>query len=260
MPRISVSVSLSLVLLGLCGCAGTRPEVHAYAPPTGAECGVVFSVDGAGGYQATSAALAHAVADAGLPLRVEPVVWSHGHGRFIADQVDYGHARAEGRCLAEKVAAYRAARPTAAVYLVGHSAGSAVALAAVEELPPGTVDQVVLLAPSVSADYDLRPALARVRAIEVFCSRRDWVFLGVGTSLVGTADRRWSAAGGRVGFRPVGETPADLALYARLHQHPWDPCLAWTGNHGGHYDAYQPGYLRAYVLPLLGPPHQTACR
>src|SRR5947207_1011475 len=107
------------------------------------------------------------------------------------------------------------------------------------------------MAPSVSADYDLRPALLGVRdGLDVFCSARDWGYLGIGTALVGTSDRHWSAAGGRVGFRPRVERPEDVALYGRLRQHPWDPCLAWTGNRGGHYGTYQPEYLCAYVLPL----------
>ena len=58
---------------------------------------MVFAVDGAGGFQATSQALRQAVADRGMPLYVKPVAWSHGYGRFLADQMDLGHARAAGR-------------------------------------------------------------------------------------------------------------------------------------------------------------------
>jgi hypothetical protein len=41
------------------------------------------------------------------------------------------------------------------------------------------------------------------------------------------------------------------ALAARLHQHPWDSSVAWTGNNGGHNGALRPKYLRSYILPLL---------
>jgi hypothetical protein len=27
----------------------------------------------------------------------------------------------------------------------------------------------------------------------------------------------------------------------------------WSGNLGGHYGAYQPNFLRAYVFPLIAP-------
>ena len=147
------------------------------------------------------------------------------------------------------VAEWRARKPNQAIYLVGHSAGCAVVLVAMEGLPPGSVERVILLAPAVSADYDLRPALAGVRqTIDVFCSERDWAALRLGTGIIGTTDRHWTAPAGRVGFRtPEPGSP----LYAKLRQHPWHPSVAWTGNRGGHYDSYKPAYLRAYVLPLL---------
>jgi pimeloyl-ACP methyl ester carboxylesterase len=207
-------------------------------------------VDGAGNFGATSAALSEAIEEQRLPLAVEPVEWSHGAGRLFVDQMDYAHARAEGDKLAGQVRARRQVCPTGKIYLVGHSAGSAVVLAAAESLPPGSVDGIVLLAPAVAAAYDLRPAL-RCCPIDVFYSNRDRGYLGVGVAIVGTTDRHWSAAAGRVGFQLQVETGTDQACYARLHQHPWTPDAEWTGNRGGHYGGYQPAFLRAYVLPLL---------
>lgn len=252
--RLFLSCLILPAVLVVAGCATSHHEVltPTYVP---GQRGVVFSVDGAGAWQATSASLQRAIVDARLPLGVEPFEWSHGYGRFLADQMDYEHARAEGQCLAAKVAACRQTCPGGEVYLVAHSAGSAVVLAAAESLPPASVDRIVLLAPSVSADYDLRPALRCVRyGMDVFSSKRDFAYLGLGTALVGTADRKWgTAAAGRTGFRPEAATMEDTLLLDRLRQHPWDPCVAWTGNHGGHYGGYQQGYLRAYVLPLLVP-------
>ena len=60
------------------------------------------------------------------------------------------------------------------------------------------------------------PCLTGRQGIDVFCSERDWVTLGVGVTIVGTTDRRWAAAAGRVGFRPVLSGPQDEALYAKL--------------------------------------------
>jgi pimeloyl-ACP methyl ester carboxylesterase len=243
-----------LATVGLSGCVTARYEACAPAPPPEPAQGIVFSVDGAGGFHGTSTNLRRVVSTARVPLRVETVDWSHGWGRVVADQTDYAYARSEGQRLAGTILAAHAACPDLPVYLIAHSAGSAVALAAVEALPPATVERVVLLAPALSTDYDLRPALSRVRCgIDVFCSERDWFYLGLGTGLLGTSDRRWSASSGRVGFHPVGVTSADHALYGKLRQHPWHPSLAWTGNEGGHSGASQPAFLRAYVLPLLQP-------
>jgi pimeloyl-ACP methyl ester carboxylesterase len=188
----------------------------------------------------------------GIPLHVERVRWSHGRGRILADQVDACNVEVEGRRLAASVAAWRASCPSWPVYLVGHSAGCAVVLSAAEALPPGSVERVVLLAPAVSADYDLRPTLACARrGVDVFTSCKDWWALGVGTRLLGTTDRRWAPAAGRVGFRPVLGCPTDAELYRKLHEHPWDPAVAWSGNRGGHYGTYTTAYLDAYVLPLF---------
>jgi hypothetical protein len=127
-------------------------------------------------------------------------------------------------------------------------------LAAVEILPPGSVDRIVLLAPAVSAEHDVRPALACARrGVDVFYSKHDVLYLGFLVRMLGTADRGFSAAAGRVGFQPDLAAPGDEALFSKFRQYPWNPCLEWTGNAGGHYGAYQPGYLRAVVLPLLLP-------
>ncbi len=211
---------LFAALLVCCGCAGVRHEV--LAPPYALKPqGVVFTADGAGDFGGTSAAFREAVREQGLPLTVETVEWSHGYMRIVSDQIDCQHAGEEGRQLAGRVASCRSAFPNRQVYLVGHSAGTAVVLAATEALPPGSVDRIVLLAPSVSADYDLRPALRCARdGVDVFSSRRDWWYLGLGVSLVGSADRYWRGAAGRSGFQPRVETPEDAALYARLRQHP----------------------------------------
>jgi pimeloyl-ACP methyl ester carboxylesterase len=213
---------------------------------------VVFAADGAGAFLNSSESLRHELARERVPLHVERVAWSHGYLRVLADQVDYGHARDQGRRLAEAVLALRQVRPDLEIYFYAHSAGAAVVLAAAEHLPPGCVDRIILLAPAVSSGYDLRRALCSTSAgIDVFYSRRDWAFLSLGVTLFGTADRRWCAAAGRVGFRPRVECPADSCLYHKLRQHAWCPAAACTGHHGGHSGAYQPGFLRACVVPLL---------
>src|SRR5262249_34315506 len=100
---------------------------------------------------------------------------------------------------------------------------------------------------------DLRTALASTcRGIDVFYSSRDWVCLGLGTLLAGTTDRCWTLeVAGKVGFRSILNGPEDEALDAKLRQYPWDPSLTWAGHKGGHYGSHQPGFLRAFVLPLL---------
>jgi pimeloyl-ACP methyl ester carboxylesterase len=233
------------------GCISAPKQQSAYSP-TGYERGVIFSIDGAGGFEATSASLRETVRATGLPLRVETVSWSHGYGRSISDQVDWNYARQQGYALASRIRELRQACPQEEIYILCHSAGSAVAFAAAESVGPGDYDRLVLLAPSISADYDIRPALRNARdGIDVYFSGRDIGYLGAGILIFGTADRRWAAAAGRVGFRPCPTCPGDEVLYAKLRQHPWDLSLAWTGNLGGHYGSYRPEFIAAYILPLL---------
>jgi pimeloyl-ACP methyl ester carboxylesterase len=240
-------------LLAGCAAAAPRPAVcRTAAPPAPPPTAVAFVANGSGDTRTVSTNLRQVVAEAGAPLEVEAFVWTHGAGRVLADHLDHCNHLEEGRRLAARVCEYRKAYPDRRVYLIGHSAGCAVVLAAAEQLPPGAVDRVVLLSPSVSTGYDLRPTLRAVRGgVDVYCSDRDRWVLGVGMAIVGTADHNGPAAAGRDGFTPVVECPGDAALYERLRQHPWDPAVEWTGNEGGHYGNNGTGFLRAYVLPLL---------
>jgi pimeloyl-ACP methyl ester carboxylesterase len=249
-PNRRAVLALSL-LLAACGCACDRPQTCLALPPCGGD--VVFVANSSGDFRTTGAGLRRVVEEDRVPLHVEDFVWSHGYGRYVLDHVDHANHREQGHRLACLVAEHRRGCPSGAVYLVGHSAGSAVILAAMEELPRGVVERVVLLGPSVACDYDLRPALARSRlGIDVFTSRRDVVQLGVGVGIAGTADRKWAPAAGRLGFCPIVTCPQDGALYAKLREHPWDECVACgTGYEGLHFGTARPEFMRAVVLPLL---------
>ncbi|HEY7327317.1 MAG TPA: alpha/beta hydrolase [Gemmataceae bacterium] len=262
-----------LVCLGVllaAGCLSTRQPV----PPCGCtspNADVVFVADGSGDYRTTSRVLCETVNACNVPLRVETFVWSHGYSRMLIDHVDHCNHIEEGRRLATYVAtasiptqcvAARGCAPPAqaggtcenprGVYLVGHSSGCAVVLAAAEASPPGSIERIVLLAPAVAHDYDLRPALRASRqGIDAFISRRDIGALALGTGIAGTADRRLAAASGRVGFTPILCCPGDEQLYTKLRVHPWDPSVEWTGNRGNHYGTLEPDFMRAYILPLL---------
>ncbi len=242
------------VLLWLLSCAVPCPQARAIGPFR-APRGIVYAIDGAGGFGVCSQTIRESAAADNLPLEVRTFDWSHGYCRVLADQIHAAHMRQQGRKLAALVLRCRQEWPGRPVYLLGHSAGCGVVLNAAENLPPHSVERIILLAPAVSVNYDLRPALASAcRGVDVFYSEHDWACLGIGVLLAGTTDRhRTLAAAGKIGFRPVLTRPGDAALYAKLRQYPWDPSLSWTGHKGGHYGAHQPGFLHTFVLPLLDP-------
>jgi pimeloyl-ACP methyl ester carboxylesterase len=244
---------LLLLLVGS-GCSSV-PHRVASAPPSGAPEPqvIVFSVDGAGNFQGISNACKDWVHQDNLPIHIHTFEWSHGYRRIFADHLDMCHGRREGQKLAEQIRCYCRDTPTALpVYIIAHSAGSLPALVAAEYLPPDCVERIILLAPSVSAKYDLRPALRCARqGVEVFHSRRDRGYLGLGMAVFGTTDRRRSAVSGRIGFRAPNDDGCDAALFARLHQHEWHESMSWTGYTGGHFTIQKTDFLRAYVRPLL---------
>lgn len=237
------------------GCVATsrRPEIHrAAAPPPGPPAGIVFVANGAGDSRSLSQGLAKVFTDKGVPLQIRTIDWSLGYRRYVADQVDHANHVLNGRYLAAEAAAYRASYPDRPIYFVGHSAGSAVLLAAAESLPPDTIERMILLAPSVCRTYDLRPALrACLCGIDSYHSSRDRLVLGMGVGIVGTGEKGCRSAAGQHGFVPAVTSPQDALLLSRLRQHPWDPVVEWTGHNGGHFGTNQTAFLRAYVLPLL---------
>ena len=235
-----------------------RPAPVGWSP---GELGVIFVADGAGDFRAASQSIRKVVTEDGPHIRVDPFIWSHGFCRIFRDELHYSYARSQGQRLAAEIFAFQQAHPGERVHLVGHSAGAIVALAAAESLPPLSLDSVALLAPSLSANYDLRRALKSIRGhLDVFYSCMDWVYLGVGTQILGTPDRGRMPSSGRTGFKVIprfrmGATlnlcPEDQWLFHKLRQHAWEHHDLPTGNHGGHYGTYQEGFLRARVLPLL---------
>lgn len=213
---------------------------------------LVWVLDGAGDLKGCSNALGAVNSLVGSPVELVVFPWSHGYRRLLRDQIDGAHARDQGVKLAGAVLARRAREPDRRAVLVAHSAGCAVALAAGDVLPPDSLDRVLLLAPSVSTDYDLRPTLRAAReGVDVFCSTRDWVALGFVVRVVGTTDNGSGSAAGRWGFRPRGPAALGPEEAARLRQHFWTRELAWTGHTGGHHGMHAPEFVRHYLLPLM---------
>ncbi len=216
---------------------------------------LVWVVDGAGDLKGCSTALAHANRLAGETAELCAFPWSHGYRQLYRDQTDWAHAKAQGERLAAAIRNRTAREPNRRVVLVAHSAGCAVALAAGDALPPDSIDRTILLAPSVSAGYDLRPSLWAAReGADVFCSRKDWVALGFVVRVVGTTDRGPGGAAGRIGFRPKGPAALDVVTNTRLRQHFWSADQKWTGHNGGHHGMHSPAFVLAYLFPLIGAP------
>src|SRR5579871_767515 len=154
---------LLTAIIGFYCCAlGSRP-CRADIVPSAKVSSLVIVVDGAGGFEASSKTISRCVVEMNLPFEVMSFHWTHGFMRVAADQMHASHMRRESKKLSDLVLACRSQSPSNPIFLVGHSVGCGLVLWAAENLPPDTVEGIVLLAPAVSADHDLRPALASSR-------------------------------------------------------------------------------------------------
>jgi predicted esterase len=214
---------------------------------------VVWVLDGAGDLKGCSNSLAQVNTQMGEPVELVPFSWSHGHRRLYLDQTDTAHAREQGSRVAAAILERKAREPGRRIVVVGHSAGCAVALAAGDVLPIEAIDRLMLLSPSVSTTYDIRPALVSAKeGMDVYISKKDWVALGFVVRVVGTTDNNASGvAAGRYGFQPTGANALTASEAARLHQHFWSPDVAWTGNTGGHHGVHAPEYVKSFLMPLM---------
>lgn len=250
--RRLVSLCLFLALAG-CQSTNSRPAPqanHAARYTAKPRDGYVLVANGSGDSGTLSNNLISVVENSNLSLEVETFNWSHGRGLSFADHADRENQQAQGKKLAAQVLEYSRATGSTKVYLMGHSTGCAVMLIAAENLPPGSIEKIVLLAPSVPDTYDLRPALLATRGgIDSYHSRKDQYILGLGMMILGTTDPDSRAAAGLHGFRLIYSTPNDNAIYQNLRQHHWDPTVEWSGNNGGHNGCLTTGFLKVYVLP-----------
>jgi pimeloyl-ACP methyl ester carboxylesterase len=247
-PLIMLRCCCALTLVAL-GCGA----IQAAEPP---KPGIVFVVGGIGGLDPLQAAAPLALPLAGVSHEVRVFEWTHGKARLLRDLQDTRYLLCQARRLAEDVRDVRRQHPDWPIYLMGHSAGAAVVLAAAEELPAQSLERIVLLSAAVSPEFDLRSALRATRhEIVSFHCGHDRLALQLGTSLFGTVDRVYGPAAGMEGFRPPADLDADgLRLYEKLVQVPWrfDMALESCGG-GGHHATCMPLFLARRVAPWLQP-------
>jgi hypothetical protein len=203
--------------------APATPPCHPWDGKT-----IVMVANDVGGSTTFSNNLANAASGGHCGLVILTKNWC----RKPSAKADYhdrqGQDRAASR-IAERVQCLHGECPHSRFVLVGFGAGSRVVVAAAEQLPPGSLDRIVLLGSSLSFRYDLQPALlATCGGIDSFFSKEDgalqeWEMDG------GTVDGQRGPTGGRIGFR---NPYAPDCGYPNVRQYRWK---AEYGGTGGHY-------------------------
>jgi pimeloyl-ACP methyl ester carboxylesterase len=251
--RACAALTVSLVVIL------SAEEMRAAPDPESCSCaeGVVFVAGGVGALDPLGMWAKVAFPLAGVHHEVRDFAWTTGFGRLIRDLQDTRNLCLKADELAREVMRYKQEFPGRPVYLMGHSGGTGLVLAAAERLPPATLERVILLSAAVSPGYDLRPALrATSGELISFHSPMDRFWLHWGTSRFGTMDRVYCRSAGVHGFVPPDDLDAEgERLYERLVQVGWKPEMLLTNHSGFHFSTSMPGFLARHVAPWLHPGH-----
>lgn len=228
-----------IAVLSLCaqsGCSEAVPQ------PT------VFYCDGAGWY-ASGAHVESGLRKAGYRGRFTNYAWSSYLGP-TTDHLITARSRLVARGLSRRIEDARRTAPNEPIYVVGLSAGTAVALNAIEELAQGMkVDHVVLFSSSVSASRDLIPVMNNVTGrLYATTSSHD----GILKTLVTNADGGDGPPAGLAGFRYSGQGGRiGINAYNRVFSIPWRASFLQYDWDGGHTTATEAAFVQHVIAPRL---------
>jgi hypothetical protein len=227
--------------------AGLLAIIVGCGPSFGPEAryGIVFYCPGAGNIDFGDRGIREGLAQAGYRGQVASILWTFSLNPAI-DQALRVNARLAAGRLARAIEAYKRQYPAGSVNLIGLSAGTGVAIWAVEDLKPGCeVENVILLSSSLWHRYDVGPALRHIKGkIYNLYSSEDPILAGP-MKIFGTIDGVFFEDGaGAVGLHPPRgrERVVNIA---------WRPEFIKYGYYGGHTDVTSPGFVRFAIAPLV---------
>lgn len=248
--HLRVWFSATVALLGG-GCVfGNRPTFVQTGSNTNE---VTFYLDGAGNFGFGKETVPLGLMDGGYEGRVEHFIWTTYLGP-LTDQIASPVLRMRSQQLANRIREHIDRHSGAKVNIIALSAGTGVAIFALEKLPMKyQVNNVIMLSSSLSATYDLSRALRRVRGgIYFFWSPNDPI-LGNLVPIVGTVDgERTSQVAGVIGAKlPPAASREDRAAYAKVHNVRW-----YTNEIGSpiklrHAGTTDRAFVREMVAPIL---------
>jgi pimeloyl-ACP methyl ester carboxylesterase len=193
--------------------------------------------------------------DADVPTAVDLYDWTASPYRLVYNLRALSRNRSEAQKIAGRIVAYQDRYPGRPVYLVGYSGGGAVAVLALEALPPDRkITKAVLLAPTLAQDYDLQLALSRTeQGVHSFHSAIDVPVMVVLATAFGTTEGKHAFTAGAFGFqRPKGPDESQLRPdYSRLTQHAYELKMIESGHAGGHFGWANRGWVAHWVAPML---------
>lgn len=238
MMKRALCVALTLLGGALAGC---MPEFGDRA-----RHGITFYCPGVGNVDLGDEGIRAGLEKAGYQGQVARVTWSLSFNPAI-DQTVRIIAEQGGKRLAGYIQEYMDRYPGREVNIVGLSAGTGVAVWALESLKPEyKVNNVVLIASSLYHDYDVSRALESVKGkIYNYYSSSDAVLAGP-MKVFGTIDGvHFEDAAGSVGLCvPPGAAE-------RVVNTAWTPEFQQYGYYGGHLDGTSAAFVTARIAPQI---------
>jgi len=247
--RCLVPFTVSVCILAALVTSGCNSQPYMTAERL--ERGLIIVLTGIEGRSRINEGICKGLAEGGVDWAIKLEDWTSPLSPLYNLRAEQAN-RTKAEDIARRIELYQIEHPDKPVLLIGQSGGAAVAAWAAESLPAGrTIDGIIMLAPSLSPGYMLDWALKRCRrGIISFYSKRDWVFLGLGTTITGTMDGYHTSSAGRQGFE-VPTDPDRAKLYDRLFQIAWGKWMSKTGYRGGHLTSGAAGFVREYVVPFV---------
>ncbi|MFQ5501039.1 MAG: hypothetical protein ACE5EQ_01935 [Phycisphaerae bacterium] len=252
--QIVVPWILALLVSMSGGCADVTHLIIDRQPKGDDEIGITYYIGGAGPIgNVGSFDVPQGLRDAGYEGSVEVFTWQSW--THAGDQINLTRNREKAAELADRIHRYRRDHPIQPINLVALSAGTGIAVFALEYLPEDIgINQVCFLSCSLSSRYDLTRALKRINGnLYVLYSPHDRV-LNTLVWYTGTIDRSTASDGiaGLEGFYIPSPTRMDtLAQYQKVRNIPHRLEFTLVAYDGGHTDATSRSFVRRYLAPAL---------
>lgn len=221
-------------LIALVGCADPKEKF-----------GKTWYIDGAGNWGFGVLDVPVGLEEAGYKGRVNNYQWSLTFNPAL-DQTLRFIAKGRGEVLGAIITDYLKNNPDADANIIALSAGTGVAIWAVEAVkPPHKVNNVILVGSSLSSNYDTRKALENMKGdIYVYYSASDPVLQGP-VRVLGTIDGKFDDSAGLVGLRGPGKSSG------RIHNIGWSSRYAALGWTGGHADCTNKRFVKAELSKYI---------
>jgi len=230
--RLQNFFALPLLLAGGCIAIPSKQPAAVHKLPDGAT--YMLHLPGVSGMLVVDGWLVDGLHDGGAADVVEVFDWV-GPGGPVERLRDVDRNRKTAKTISGFVAELRRENPHSRIVLCAESGGVAVALWLLEALPQDVkVDDLLMVSPAVSKDYDLTRALTHVRNHAYYTTTPlDVDTLGLFTTVLGNADGVKGVGAGWVGFETSDGKPSP-AHSEKLVRLPYEAQWVVYGNFGTH--------------------------